>query len=72
MSRGIKYIVLIVQYKEKDEKIIDEILKKFEDSINAKNGKVLCPYKGYERRLITALESILELTRTVDKISNNI
>ncbi|MCD6242400.1 hypothetical protein J7K06_01725 [Candidatus Bathyarchaeota archaeon] len=72
MSKGIKYMVLIVQYKEKDEKIIDEILKKFEGSINAKNGQVLCPYKGYERRLITALESILELTRTANKISGNI
>lgn len=49
---------------KKDEEIIENLLKKFREPINAKNGKVWCPYKGSEKHIISALEKILELTKS--------
>lgn len=62
MSENSKYMVLIIQYKEKDETVIKNLLKKSKEPINAEYGKVRCPYIGSDERIISALEKILGLT----------
>lgn len=58
-----RFIVLIVECKKENEEEIYSLIEKFKETVNNKSGKVYCPYKGSERRLISALDSILKLAR---------
>lgn len=57
-----KYIVFIVEYHEKSERNIENLLRSIEEPINREHGKTKRVYQGSEHRVISALESILKLT----------
>lgn len=56
-----KFIVMVIQYKDKDEGIIEKLVKDITKPINTKYGKVRFVYQGQEERIISALEKVLKL-----------
>jgi len=61
MNEKIKYMVLIIQYKEKSEETVEKLVKNITEPINTKYGEIRRVYQGSEERVISALESILSL-----------
>lgn len=62
MNGKTKYMVLILQYKEKDEENVDNLVESIAKPIKTKYGEIRRVYQGSEKRIISALESILKLT----------
>lgn len=61
MSEKIKYLVLIIQYKEKCEETVEKLVKSITEPINTKYGEIRRVYQGSEENIISALENILNL-----------
>jgi len=62
MSAKTRYMMLIVEYKEEDEKAIQNLVDGIEKPISTKHGQIKRAYRGSDKRIISSLESILKLT----------
>lgn len=58
-----KFIVFVIKYKERDQEVIDNLVRGIEKPINLRHGEIRRVYEGSEDRIISALESILDLTK---------
>lgn len=58
-----KFIVCVIKYKERDQEAIDNLVRSIEKPINSRYGEIRRVYEGSEDRIVSALESILDLTK---------
>ena len=58
-----KYMVLIVEYDERSEMEIEELIESIKARINSKYGKLLRAYEGPDEKIVSAVEKILKLTK---------
>lgn len=55
-------MVLVLKYGKADKATIEKLVENFSKSLNAKDGTVERVYQGNNKKVISALESILDLT----------
>jgi hypothetical protein len=60
---GKKFMVFIIQYQKKDEKTIENFVEEIAEPINASYGEIKRIYQGSEEKIMSALESIMNLTK---------
>ena len=58
-----KFIVCLIKYKGRDQEAIDNLVRSIENPINSRYGEIRRVYEGSEDRIVSALESILDLTK---------
>lgn len=58
-----RFMVFIIQYQKKDEKTIESFVEEISTPINAGYGEIKRIYQGSEEKIMSALESIMNLTK---------
>ncbi len=56
-----KFMVLIVEYDEKSEKVVKSVVDDMTKNISAQSGKAECVYEGAEEKYTLAVKKILNL-----------
>ncbi len=57
-----EYMVLIIQYKQDNQKMVEDLVKNITKPIDAEHGKVQRVYQGSEEQVVSAVQKILKLT----------
>lgn len=56
-----EYSVFIVQYSKQDQKTVEDLISGITKIIDSKHGKIQRVYRGSEKRIVSAIQSILQL-----------